>query len=75
MCGEAVIAARPRQRSYSSTTEKMSGSSDVYGRHQFRMQKTNLSTSGISKRKRREREIVTGGKVDEVCVNGALEDS
>lgn len=39
MCGEAIAAARPRQRSYSSTTEKTSGGSDVYGRHQFRTQK------------------------------------
>lgn len=51
--GEAIAAARPRQRRYSSTTEQMSGSPDVYRRHQFRMQ-NEFVQSGISKRKKRE---------------------
>lgn len=63
------MAARPIQRSYSSTAEKMSGSCDAYGRHQNKTPyaKTNLSKCGISKMKKREKKVVTGGKVDEVC--------
>lgn len=45
------MAARPRQRSYGSTTEKIGGNSGVYGRHQFRMRSQFLK-DGIIKRKR-----------------------
>lgn len=72
------MAARPRQRSYSSKAEKMSGSCDAYGRHQNKIpyEKTNSSRSGISKWENGEEKIVTGEKEKWTRrVNGALKES
>jgi hypothetical protein len=56
-----AATARPRQRRYGSTTEKLGGSSEVYGRHQFRIQNP-ICPKVVLVRRRREGKIVTGGK-------------